>query len=153
MTTNNGRKDVIRNRMATTGESYNVAARNLKAMKDMGATRDAVLTQRWRPAPSLDVPCPCGGTCEPGETCDRCHARHRHVARHPGSLTEVEIWADRYDCLGCSASYTLTITLPGRPWGVAETVIQGGSAEEVVRARVFPGVVHPQLRPEPSEED
>ncbi|MFD7014265.1 hypothetical protein [Streptomyces sp. NPDC059161] len=153
MTTNRGRKDVIRDRMEATGESYNVAARNLKAMKDMGATGDAVRTQRWRPADSLDLPCPCGGTCEPGERCDRCHAWHRHVARVPGSLTEVEVWADRYDCAGCSSSYTLTVTLPGRPWGIAETVIQGGSAEPVVRARVFPGVVHPLLRPGAPEED
>ncbi|NEE56904.1 hypothetical protein G3M55_71660, partial [Streptomyces sp. SID8455] len=85
MTTNRGRKDVIRDRMAATGESYNVAARNLKAMKDTAATRDAVLVQRWTPAESFDVPCPCGGTCEPGETCDHCHARHRHVKRYPGS--------------------------------------------------------------------
>ncbi|UPT45410.1 MULTISPECIES: hypothetical protein [Streptomyces] len=151
MTTNRGRKDVIRDRMAATGESYNVAARNLKAMKDMGATREAVLVQRWKPADSLDVPCPCGGTCEPGETCDHCHARHRHVKRYPGSTTEVETWADRYECTGCSSSYTLTIHLAGRPWGVAETVVQGGSAEEVVRARVFPGVIHPLLRSEAAE--
>ncbi|MDG4865727.1 hypothetical protein P8605_47020 [Streptomyces sp. T-3] len=151
MTTNRGRKDIIRDRMDATGESYNVAARNLKAMKDMGATRDAVLTQRWRPAASLDVPCPCGGTCEPGEKCERCHARHRHVARFPGSRTDVETWSDRYDCMGCSSSYTITVVLPGRPWGIAETVVQGGSAEPVVRARVFPGVVHPLLRPEAPE--
>ena len=75
MTTNRGRKHVIRHRMTSTGESYVVAAKNLKAMKDMGATAEAVRTQRWRPADSLDVPCPCGGTCEPGEKCDRCHAR------------------------------------------------------------------------------
>ncbi|MCX5417398.1 hypothetical protein [Streptomyces sp. NBC_00059] len=152
MTTNRGRKDVIRVRMAGTGESYNVAARNLKAMKDMGATRDALLTQRWRPAETLDVPCPCGGTCEPGETCDRCHARHRHVKRYPGSVTDVEVWADRYACMGCPATYTLTVRLAGRPWGVAETVVQGGSAEEVVRARVFPGVAHPLLRAEAESE-
>ncbi len=115
MTTNRGRKDVIRDRMAATGESYNVAARNLKAMKDTAATRDAVLVQRWTPADSLDVPCPCGGTCEPGETCDHCHARHRHVKRYPGSTTEVETWADRYECTGCSSSYTLTVHLAGRP--------------------------------------
>ncbi|MFJ3708000.1 hypothetical protein OG204_29880 [Streptomyces sp. NBC_01387] len=153
MTTNRGRKDVIRTRMARTGESYNVAAANFKAMKDMGATREAVLTQRWQPADSFDLPCPCGGTCEPGETCDRCHARHRHTARTPGSLTDVETWADRYRCTGCAATYTLTVVLPGRPWGIAETVIQGGSAEPVVRVRVFPGVVHPQLRPTVPEED
>ncbi|SEC18174.1 hypothetical protein SAMN05216483_1220 [Streptomyces sp. 2131.1] len=153
MTTNRGRKDVIRDRMAATGESYNVAARNLKAMKDMGATREAVLTQRWQPADSPDVPCPCGGTCEPGERCGRCHALHRHVARYPGSTTEVETWVDRYECLGCPASYTLTVTLPGRPWGVAETVVRGGAAEEVVRARVFPGVAHPLLRQEDPAED
>lgn len=117
MTTNRGRKDVIRDRMAATGESYNVAARNLKAMKDMGATREAVLTQRWRPADALDVPCPCGGTCEPGERCERCHALHRHVARYPGSATDVETWADRYDCMGCASSYILTVVLRGRPWG------------------------------------
>ncbi|SFX96641.1 hypothetical protein OH786_28015 [Streptomyces atratus] len=148
MTTNRGRKDVIRDRMAATGESYNVAARNLKAMKDMGATREAVLTQRWRPADTLDVPCPCGGTCEPGERCERCHALHRHVARYPGSVTDVETWADRYDCMGCASSYILTVALPGRPWGVAGTVVRGGSAEPVVQARVFPGVAHPLLRPE-----
>jgi len=146
MTTNRGRKDVIRDRMAATGESYNVAARNLKAMKDTAATREARLIQRWLPAESLDVPCPCGGTCEPGETCDRWHARHRHVKRYPGSVTDVEAWADRYECMGCASSYTLTIHLAGRPWGVAETVVRGGSAEEVVLARVFPGVVHPLLR-------
>lgn len=134
--------------MAATGESYNVAARNLKAMKDMGATREALLVQHWLPADSFDVPCPCGGTCEPGETCDHCHARHRHVKRYPGSVTDVETWADRYECTGCSSSYTITVQLTGRPWGVAETVIQGGSAEAVVRARVFPRVVHPLLRPE-----
>lgn len=153
MTTNRGRKGVIRNRMTSTGESYNVAARNLKAMKDMGATREAVVTQRWQPAETLDVPCPCGGTCEPGEKCDRCHARHRHVARYPGSRTEVETWVDRYDCMGCSAYYTILVELPGRPWGVTETVIQGGSAEPVIKARVFPGVKHPLLRPETTEED
>ncbi|MFJ8309912.1 MULTISPECIES: hypothetical protein [unclassified Streptomyces] len=153
MTTNRGRKDVIRDRMTATGESYNVAARNLKAMKDMGATGDAVRTQRWRPADSPDLPCPCGGTCEPGEKCDRCHALHRHVARAPGSLTEVEVWADRYDCTGCASSYTIAVTLPGRPWGIAETVIQGGAAEPVVRARVFPGILHPLLRPGAPEED
>ncbi|MFF2407103.1 hypothetical protein [Streptomyces sp. NPDC058092] len=152
MTTNRGRKDVIRDRMAATGESYNVAARNLKAMKDMGATREAVLTQRWRPAESFDVPCPCGGTCEPGERCERCHAPHRHVARYPGSVTDVETWADRYDCSGCASWYILTVVLPGRPWGVAETVVRGGSAEPVVRARVFPGVAHPLLRPENPED-
>lgn len=150
MTTNRGRRGVIRNRMAGTGESYNVAARNLKSMKDMGATRDAVLTQRWLPADSLSLPCPCGGTCEPGEKCDRCHARHRHTARTPGSLTDVETWADLYECTGCAASYTLTVVLPGRPWGIAETVIQGGAAEPVDRVRVFPGVVHPGLRPDAS---
>src|SRR6478609_9149633 len=107
MTTNRGRKDVIRDRMAATGESYNVAARSLKAMKDMGATREAVLVQRWKPADSFDVPCPGGGTCEPGETCDHCHARHRHVKCYPGATTEVETWADRYECTGCSSSYTL----------------------------------------------
>ncbi|MFB6945125.1 MULTISPECIES: hypothetical protein [unclassified Streptomyces] len=152
MTTNRGRKDVIRDRMAATGESYNVAARNLKAMKDMGATREAVLTQRWRPAETLDVPCPCGGTCEPGERCERCHALHRHVARRPGSVTDVETWADRYDCMGCASSYILTVVLPGRPWGVVDAVVRGGSAEPVVRARVFPGVAHPLLRPESAEE-
>ncbi|MFE4693207.1 hypothetical protein ACFRH6_24580 [Streptomyces sp. NPDC056749] len=152
MTTNRGRKDVIRDRMASTGESYNVAARNLKAMKDTAATREARLIQRWLPAETLDVPCPCGGTCEPGETCDRCHARHRHVKRYPGSVTDVEAWADRYECMGCSSSYTLTIHLTGRPWGVAETVVRGGSAEEVVLARVFPGVVHPLLRAEVASE-
>ncbi|MEV0872594.1 hypothetical protein AB0I86_15600 [Streptomyces sp. NPDC049950] len=152
MTTNRGRKDVIRDRMAATGESYNVAARNLKAMKDTAATREARLIQRWLPAESLDVPCPCGGTCEPGETCDRCHARHRHVKRYPGSVTAVEAWADRYECMGCASSYTLTIHLAGRPWGVAETVVRGGSAEEVVLARVFPGVVHPLLRAEVASE-
>ncbi|MGW1107783.1 hypothetical protein [Streptomyces sp. NPDC002540] len=152
MTTNRGRKDVIRDRMAATGESYNVAARNLKAMKDMGATREAVLTQRWRPAETLDVPCPCGGTCEPGERCERCHALHRHVARRPGSVTDVETWADRYDCMGCASSYILTVVLPGRPWGVVDTVVRGGSAEPVVRARVFPGVTHPLLRPESAGE-
>ncbi|GAA3005719.1 hypothetical protein [Streptomyces fulvorobeus] len=153
MTTNRGRKDVIRDRMAATGESYNVAARNLKAMKDMGATREAVLVQRWSPADSPDVPCPCGGTCEPGETCERCHATYRHVKRYPGSVTDVGVWADRYECRGCPASYTLTVRLADRPWGVAETVIQGGSAEPVVRARVFPGVLHPLLRPETPEGD
>lgn len=151
MTTNRGRKDVIRDRMTATGESYNVAARNLKAMKDMGATAEAVRIQRWRPAATLDVPCPCGGTCEPGEKCDRCHARHRHVARFPGSRTEVETWADRYDCMGCASSYTIPVVLTGRPWGIAETVVQGASAEPVVRARVFPGVKHPLLRPETPE--
>ncbi|MFE7119013.1 hypothetical protein ACFU99_26705 [Streptomyces sp. NPDC057654] len=153
MTTNRGRKDVIRDRMAATGESYNVAARNLKSMKDMGATREAVLTQRWRPAESLEVPCPCGGTCEPGEKCERCHARYRHVARMPGSTTDVETWADRYECMGCAAVYTLTVVLPGRPWGIAETVVTGGAAEPVVQARVFPGVVHPLLRPDPAPEE
>ncbi|GGV45801.1 hypothetical protein GCM10010277_37020 [Streptomyces longisporoflavus] len=153
MTTNRGRKGVIRKRMTSTGESYVVAARNLKSMKDMGATREAVVTQRWQPAETLDVPCPCGGTCEPGEKCDRCHARHRHVARYPGSRTEVEIWADRYDCMGCASTYTILVELPDRPWGIAETVVQGGSAEPVVKARVFPGVKHPLLRPETPEED
>ncbi|MEU6766959.1 hypothetical protein ABZ916_31210 [Streptomyces sp. NPDC046853] len=153
MTTNRGRKGVIRKRMTSTGESYVVAARNLKSMKDMGATREAVVTQRWQPAETLDVPCPCGGTCEPGEKCDHCHARHRHVARYPGSRTEVEIWADRYDCMGCSATYTILVELPDRPWGIAETVVQGASAEPVVKARVFPGVKHPLLRPETPEED
>ncbi|MET7515263.1 hypothetical protein ABZS88_17685 [Streptomyces sp. NPDC005480] len=153
MTTNRGRKHVIRSRMTSTGESYVVAAKNLKAMKDMGATAEAVRTQRWRPAESLDVPCPCGGTCEPGEKCDRCHARHRHVGRAPGSLTDVETWRDKYDCMGCASSYTLTVVLPGRPWGIAETVVQGGSAEPEVRARVFPGVVHPMMRPETPAED
>ncbi len=152
MTTNRGRKDVIRDRMAATGESYNVAARNLKAMKDTAATRDAVLVQRWKPADGFDVPCPCGGTCEPGETCDHCHARHRHVKRYPGSTSEVETWADRYECTGCSSSYTLTVHLAGRPWGVAETVVQGGGpGEEVVQATVFPGVIHPLLRSEANE--
>lgn len=146
MTTNRGRKDVIRDRMAATGESYNVAASHLKAMKDTAATRAAVLIQRWTPAGSADVPCPCGSTCEPGETCGRCHARHLHVKRYPGSVTDVEVWADRYACAGCSSSYTLTVRLAGRPWGVAGTVIRGGSAEEVVRATVFPGVAHPLLR-------
>ncbi|MGW6358837.1 hypothetical protein ACWFR5_27595 [Streptomyces sp. NPDC055092] len=153
MTTNRGRKHVIRHRMTSTGESYVVAAKNLKAMKDMGQTAEAVRTQRWRPADSLDVPCPCGGTCEPGETCDRCHARHRHVGRAPGSLTDVETWMDKYDCMGCASTYTLTVVLPGRPWGIAETVVQGGSAEPVVRARVFPGVVHPMMRPETPAQD
>ncbi|MFE6162076.1 hypothetical protein ACFQ7F_24545 [Streptomyces sp. NPDC056486] len=153
MTTNRGRKDVIRNRMTSTGESYNVAARNLKAMKDMGATREAVVTQRWQPAETLDVPCPCGGTCEPGEKCDRCHARHRHVARYPGSRTEVETWVDCYECMGCSNSYTILVDLPGRPWGIAESVIQGASTEPVIKARVFPGVKHPLLRPETSDEE
>ncbi|MFS0696373.1 hypothetical protein [Streptomyces nitrosporeus] len=148
MTTNRGRKDVIRDRMAATGESYNVAARNLKAMKDTAATRAAVLVQRWDPAESLDVPCPCGSTCEPGGTCDRCHARHRHVKRYPGSVTDVEVWADRYECLGCPASYTLTVRLPGRPWGVAGAAVRGGAGEEAVQARVFPGVAHPLLRAE-----
>lgn len=151
MTTNRGRKDVIRDRMTATGESYNVAARNLKAMKDMGATREAVLVQRWLPADSLDVPCPCGGTCEPGELCEQCSARHRHVKRYPGSVTDVEVWADRYECTGCPSTYTLAVRLAGRPWGVAETVIQGGSAEPVVRARVFPGVIHPLLRQEAAD--
>ncbi|MFF8710699.1 hypothetical protein ACF07T_04550 [Streptomyces sp. NPDC015184] len=147
MTTNRGRKDVIRDRMAATGESYNVAARHLKAMKDMGATREAVLTQRWHPAESPDVPCPCGSTCEPGERCGRCHALHRHVARYPGSVTDVETWADRYDCLGCASSYVLTVVLPGRPWGIAGAA-PAGPGERAARAVVFPGVAHPLLRPE-----
>lgn len=75
------------------------------------------------------------------------------MARYPGSVTDVETWADRYDCMGCSSSYTLTVVLRGRPWGVAETVVQGGAAEPVVRARVFPGVAHPLLRPENTEDD
>jgi hypothetical protein len=60
---------------------------------------------------------------------------------------------DKYDCMGCASTYTLTVVLPGRPWGIAETVVQGGSAEPVVRARVFPGVVHPMMRPETPAQD
>ncbi|MFJ1705613.1 hypothetical protein [Kitasatospora sp. NPDC088346] len=145
MTTNRVRKDVIRERMAATGESYNVAARSLQQTTPKAEVAAALAVQRWRPADSPDVPCPCGGTCEPGDTCTRCHALHRHVARDPGSTVEVEVWEDRYDCLGCSASYRLTVVLPGRPWGVAEQVPQARGGEPAVRIRVFPGVVHPGL--------
>ncbi|WP_371495152.1 hypothetical protein OG871_07250 [Kitasatospora sp. NBC_00374] len=145
MTTNRVRKDVIRERMAATGESYNVAARSLQQATPKAEVAAALAVQRWLPADSLDLPCPCGGTCEPGETCARCHALHRHVARNPGSTDEVEVWEDRYDCLGCSASYRLTIVLPGRPWGAVESVPQARGGEPATRVRVFPGVVHPGL--------
>ncbi|MER8185044.1 hypothetical protein [Kitasatospora sp. NPDC094015] len=150
MTTNRARKDVIRDRMATTGESYNVAARSLIMATPKAEVAKALEVQRWLPAESLDLPCPCGGTCEPGETCERCHATHRHVARDPGSTVNLETWEDRYDCLGCAASYRLTVVLPGRPWGRAEPVPAGGGAEPGVRVRVFPGVAHPRLNPGPA---
>ena len=145
MTTNRVRKDVIRERMAAAGESYNVAARSLLQATPKAEVAVALQLQRWLPAESLDVPCPCGGTCEPGEDCGRCDTPYRHVARSPGSTVDVDGWEDRYDCPGCSASYSLTVVLTGRPWGVVEMVPQGGGAEPVARVRVFPGVVHPQL--------
>ncbi|MDH6575976.1 hypothetical protein [Kitasatospora sp. MAP5-34] len=145
MTTNRVRKDVIRERMAATGESYNVAARGLLQGTPKAEVLAALRVQRWLPGDSLDVPCPCGGTCEPGENCGRCDAPHRHVARSPGSTVDVDVWEDRYDCPGCSASYCLTVVLTGRPWGVVAMVPQGGGAEPVARVRVFPGVMHPQL--------
>ncbi|MDJ0346250.1 hypothetical protein QMK19_19285 [Streptomyces sp. H10-C2] len=152
MTTNRARKDVIRDRMAATGETYNVAARNLLALRHTSQTAEACRVQRWRPASRLDLPCPCGSTCEPGEKCGRCHALHRHVSRNPGSLVDVEVWEDQYDCTGCSASYVVTVILPDSPWGVVEMVPQGGVAEPVPRARLYPGVVHPRMASEVSHD-
>ncbi|MEC4016000.1 hypothetical protein [Streptomyces sp. H27-D2] len=152
MTTNRARKDVIRERMAATGETYNVAARNLLSLRHTSQTAVALQVQDWRPALHLDLPCPCGSTCEPGEKCERCHAPHRHVSRNPGSLVDVETWEDRYECTGCSASYVISVILPGRPWGVAEMVPQGGVADPVPRARVYPRVLHPRMAAEVSHD-
>ena len=145
MTTNRVRKDVIRERMAATGESYNVAARGLLKGTPKAEVLAAQRVQQWLPAESLDVPCPCGGTCEPGEICGRCNAPYRHAARNPGSTVDVDVWEDRYECPGCSASYSSTVVLTDRPWGAVAMVPQGGGAAPIAQVRVFPGVRHPGL--------
>jgi len=150
MTTNRVRRGVIRGRMAASGESYNVAARSTfvppAGRRPGDAAAEALATHRWEPAENLDDPCPCGGTCAPGERCDRCHATHRHAARTPAGTTDVELWRDRYDCMGCAHSYSFTVTLPDRPWGTVTEVPQKGGREPVLRVRVFEGVVHPEMR-------
>jgi hypothetical protein len=150
MTTNRVRMAVIRGRMAAAGESYNVAARKLivppEGRRPGTRTAEALRTRYWEPAESFDEPCPCGGTCAPGERCDRCHATYRHVARTPDSVTDVDQWLDRYDCTGCANTYSFTVTLPDRPWGTAEPIPQRGGKEPVLRVRPFAGVDHPHLR-------
>ncbi|MGW1997059.1 hypothetical protein [Embleya sp. NPDC001921] len=149
MTTNRVRKGVIRGRMAASGESYVVAARRMTVPRGSKApdarTAAALATRYWEPAESLDLPCPCGGTCAPGERCTRCHATYRHAARIPGSDTDVELWQDRYDCTGCANTYSFTVTLPDRPWGTVQTVPQRGGREPIVRIKPFEGIGHPNL--------
>ncbi|MFI6579520.1 hypothetical protein [Embleya sp. NPDC050493] len=150
MTTNRVRKGVIRGRMAASGESYVVAARRMTVPRGSKApdtrTAAALATRYWEPAESFDLPCPCGGTCAPGERCTRCHATYRHAARIPGSDTDVEVWQDRYDCTGCANSYSFIVTLPDRPWGTVQTVPRRGGQEPVVRIKPFEGIDHPNLR-------
>ncbi|GCD93692.1 hypothetical protein [Embleya hyalina] len=147
MTTNRVRKGVIRGRMAASGESYVVAARRMAVPRGAKApdaqTAAALRTRYWEPAESLDLPCPCGGTCAPGERCARCHATFRHVARVPGSRVDVEAWQDRYDCTGCAATHSFVVTLPDRPWGVVRTIPQRAGRDPIVRVEPFEGIGHP----------
>ena len=64
------------------GESYNVAARSLQQATPKAEVAAALAVQRWLPADSLDLPCPCGGTCSPGRPA---HAATRSTATWPAT--------------------------------------------------------------------
>ncbi|MFI5748898.1 hypothetical protein ACIBBE_23885 [Streptomyces sp. NPDC051644] len=127
--------------MTTHGEA---AAAHTAIDEDEAGQRALATQMPWDdPEQRPGEPCPCGDA-DHVEECD-CEegAFMIHVMRIPGSLDELTLWEDHFECTHGSSSYTQKLTLHETPWGVREQAVdrRGASYE---RVRLFPGITHGQ---------
>ncbi|MDT0306835.1 hypothetical protein RM780_07645 [Streptomyces sp. DSM 44917] len=95
----------------------------------------------WRPA-DPGQPCRCSGTdCVHGQPCDDdCDGSLVHRDRYPGSLWEITVWADDYQCSHCGVGADACgVILPDLPWGEIATDEQG---KHIV---IYEGIRHPNF--------
>ncbi|WP_280428664.1 hypothetical protein [Nocardia brasiliensis] len=163
MTSRDGRKQAIRERMAATGEPYRRAQRAVEAeafaarvdgipLEEQGIRAlppTATPAERahaeavWRATADPGRRCLCSGIgckhgrpCDPPEGGDGCPGRLAHADRFPGSVFAAICWADIYVCDTCGEQLMTEVELPEIPW--AE---QDGNT-----MAVYPGVRHPNFR-------
>ncbi|MGJ5899409.1 hypothetical protein ACSCBZ_46840 [Streptomyces niveiscabiei] len=131
--------------------------------EDAGPALRAHAEAVWRPQPDTSRPCRCSGlSCQHGERCDGgCPGRMIHADRHPGSMFDMAVWADTYECDACGDGYEISVTLPDLPWGEVrqraelaggERTLSSGLPEETRVLVLYEGIRHPNF-PDRIEDD
>lgn len=130
-----GGTDQVWNHAVEIARVERAAAGDTVAADELGGAAlpsDATPAQRaraealWHPVPA-GLKCRCSGPCHHGQACadeddidedQRCPGRIVHVDRQPGSLFELTVWADAYQCDTCGEVGTVDcVELPAIPWG------------------------------------